>query len=107
MGDRLATIDMGRKEGGGVLCPFRGRRSWAPSNTVCPSWHPFEGWVIVFRTTTYLYTKWQLDPSSRLATTDMGRKLGSCCASFLLEGVELGLHLRVLDRGVSPYQVTS
>jgi len=25
----------------------------------------------------YLRTKWHLDPSSRLATTDMGRKLGS------------------------------
>jgi len=24
MGDRLPTIDMGRKEGGGLLCPFHG-----------------------------------------------------------------------------------
>ena len=26
----------------------------------------------------YLHTKWHLNPSSRLATTDMGRKLGGC-----------------------------
>jgi len=26
----------------------------------------------------YLRTKWHLDPFSRLATTDMGRKLGGC-----------------------------
>jgi len=25
----------------------------------------------------YLRTKWHLDPASRLATTDMGRKLGA------------------------------
>jgi len=36
MGDRLATIDMGRK--GGLLCPlfFRWGRSYgSPSNTIC------------------------------------------------------------------------
>jgi len=27
----------------------------------------------------YLHTMWHLDPSSRLATTDMGRKLGGLC----------------------------
>jgi len=26
----------------------------------------------------YLHTKWYLNPSSHLATTDMGRKLGLC-----------------------------
>jgi len=29
-------------------------------------------------TEAHLPTKWHLDPSSHLATTDMGRKLGSC-----------------------------
>ena len=29
----------------------------------------------------YLRTKWYPDPSSRLATIDMGRKVG-CCAPF-------------------------
>jgi len=27
----------------------------------------------------YLHTKWYLDPSSRLVTIDMGRKLGRLC----------------------------
>ena len=27
----------------------------------------------------YLHTKWNIDPSSRLVTTDMGRKLGVLC----------------------------
>jgi len=27
----------------------------------------------------YLHTKWNIDPSSRLATTDMGRKFGVLC----------------------------
>jgi len=26
----------------------------------------------------YLHTKWHLDPSSRVATTDMGQKLEDC-----------------------------
>jgi len=56
MGDRLATIDMGRKLPG--LCPFGGAGS--PCNNVaCVE--------------AYLRTKWHLDPSSRLAITDMGR----------------------------------
>jgi len=38
----------------------------------------------------YLNTKWHLDPSSCLATTDVGRKLGGCA---FFEGVELGPHL--------------
>jgi len=36
-----------------------------------------------------LRTKWHLDPSSRLATIDMGQKLGGGCALFL---GELGPH---------------
>jgi len=56
MGDRLATIDMGRKEGE-VGTGF-------PSNTM--------GWAEA-----YLHTKWHLHPSSRVATTDKGRKLGA------------------------------
>jgi len=35
MGDRLATIDMGRKVGGDCCAPFRGAGS--PSNTVWPA----------------------------------------------------------------------
>ena len=56
MGDRLATINMGRK--------------W---DTVPPFWgklglHATQGG--------YIRIKWHLDPSSRLATMDMDRKVG-------------------------------
>ena len=49
----------------------------------------------------YLRTKWHLDPSSRLATTYMGRKLG---VRLLL--VELGLHL-TMSRGLRPASMQS
>ena len=54
---------------------------------------------------TYLRTKWRLNLYSRLATTDMGRKLG-VCAPF---GEGLGPHLTQcrLGRGLAPYQVAS
>jgi len=55
MGDRLATIDMDRKVGGGCCAPFRGGAGF-PSNTVSPGTRP-----------TCVYTKWYPDPSSRLA----------------------------------------
>jgi len=55
MGDRLATVDMGRKVGGGILCPFPLGGAGSPSNSVA--------WAEA-----YLHTKWHLDPSSRLAT---------------------------------------
>jgi len=51
---------MGRKLGG--LLPFLG-----------PELGPIKHNVA--RANVYLGTKWHLDPSSRLATTDMGRKL--------------------------------
>jgi len=38
----------------------------------------------------YRSTKWHLDPSSRLATTDMAENWGKGCAPF---GGELGPHL--------------
>ena len=63
MGDCLATIDMGRKEE--AVVPL----SWGelgPHLTMWPGPRPIGA---------YLHTKWHLDTSSRLATTDMGRKL--------------------------------
>jgi len=90
MGDRLATIDMGRKLPG--LCPFGGAGS--PCNNVaCVE--------------AYLRTKWHLDPSSRLAITDMGRFfLEGGCSPW---GVELSLHLTQCcpGRGLPSYQVAS
>jgi len=64
MGDRLATIDMGRKEG--RLCPFPGGGA-GPHLTQCG----LGPWADVC-----LRTKWHLDPSSPLATVDMGYKAG-------------------------------
>ena len=55
---------MGRKVG--VTAELLLRGSWVPSNTMSPGPRP-------------TCIKWYLDPSSRLATTDMGRKFG-CCA---------------------------
>ena len=56
-------------------------------------------------TEAYLHTKWHLDASSSLATTDMGRKLG---AAPLL-GWVAGSHLTQCgrDRGLPPCQVSS
>ena len=54
---------MRRKLGGSA--PFLGRGSWVRI------WHN------VACVKAYLPTKWHLDPSSHLPTTDMGRKLGA------------------------------
>jgi len=57
IGDRWATIDMGRKVG---ALPLWGRGSWVPiKHNVAPA-------------EAYRPTKWRVDPSSRLATPDMG-----------------------------------
>ena len=53
---------------GGLLCPFRG------------SWDLVK--YIVAWTEVYFRTKWRLHPSSRLATTDMGQKLGGVGVLF-------------------------
>jgi len=54
MGNRLATIDMGRKVGE-LMCPFLG-------GSFVPIQHNV-AWAEA-----YLSTKWYLDPFSRLAT---------------------------------------
>jgi len=50
----------------GGLCPFLGRGAASPSITMS-----------LGSSKAYLPTKWHLDPSSHLATTDMGQKLGA------------------------------
>ena len=45
----------------------------------------------------YLCTKWHLDPSSHLATTDIGKKLGGLCYFFW--GGQLGPHVTQCGRG--------
>jgi len=62
IGDRMATTDMGRREGAAV--PLS-RGQLGPRLTQC-------GLAKV-----YFRTKWHLHPSSRLATIYMGRKLGA------------------------------
>jgi len=65
---RLATTDMGQKLG--AVPPFLG--SWVPiiHNVAWAEAYP--------------YTKWQLNPSSTLTTTDLGRKL-----SFVVDDIRL------------------
>jgi len=55
MGDRSATIDMGRKVGRGLLCPF----PWGELGSHLKN----AAWAKA-----YLHTKWHLDPSNQLAT---------------------------------------
>jgi len=66
----------------------------SPSNTKSPGPRP------------NLPTKWHLDPSSSLATIDMGQKVG---AAVPLSMGELGPHLTKchLGQGLPPYQVAS
>ena len=66
MGDRLAAIDMGRKEG--LLYPFRGAVKLGPHLTQCRLGRGL-----------LPPTKSHRDRSSRLATTDMGRTVGVLC----------------------------
>jgi len=92
MDDRLATTDMGRKLRG--LCPFYG-------GSRVPIYHN------VVWADTYLRTTWHLDPSSRWATIDMGRKVG--VVPLFREG-EAGSPSNTMSPGptpIPPYQVTS
>ena len=93
MDDRFATIDVGQKLGAARCAPLADGEV-VPHLTQCG------------QAEVYLSTKWHLDPSSRLATTDMSRKLEGC-APFG-EG-ELGPHPTHCSqsRGVPPYQVAS
>jgi len=85
MGDRLATIDMGRKLGAVTL--FGG--TWISIQ------HNVAGAEACLR------TKWHLNPSSRLTTTDMGRKSG---AVPLFWG-RLGPHLTQILHNVAGAEV--
>jgi len=67
---------MGRKVWG-CCAPFSGGAG-SPSNTMSPAPRP------------YLRTKWHLDPSSRLATIVMSRRVGPAVP---FRGEELGPHL--------------
>jgi len=92
MSYRLATIDMELKSGGccALCAPFHVELG--------PIYHNMT-WAKA-----YLRTKWHLDPSSRLATTDMGRK---SVAVPLFWGLGPHLTLCRLGRGLPPCQVSS
>jgi len=79
MGDRMATIDTGRKLE--ECCAPLGKGAGSPSNTTWPGPMP----------TFFLRTKWHLDPPSRLARIDMGRKVGAAVPRLFWEG-KLGTH---------------
>ena len=68
----------------------RGHSRHGPKKTEAAAPLGGGGWVLVLHNLAwaeaYLRTKWHLDPSSRLATIDMGRKLGRGCAPFLGRG---------------------
>jgi len=91
MGDRLATIDMGRKLGDMSLWE-EGKAG--PHLTQCrlgPGLPPYQ---------------WYPDASSSLVTIDMGQKLGACVPFFLGGGLSSRL-TQSLGRGLPPYQVAS
>jgi len=83
----LATIHMGRKVGGGCCAPFQ-RGAGSPSNTMWPRprptsvlsgilihpalWPQYMGQKMAGAAVPPFAGKWQLDPCSRLATTDKG-----------------------------------
>jgi len=91
MGDRLATVDMGRKKIGGGSAPFG-------TGSSVPMQHNAT-WAEA-----YLRTKWHLDPSSRLATRDMGRKLGG---SALFWGGGTGSPSNTMSLGSRPTSIPS
>jgi len=77
----------GPKIGGGLLCFFRG---WgAVSSTQCGL------------AEAYLSIKWHFDPSTRLATTYMGGKLGA--VPFWEGGTGPHLTQCGVSRGLPPY----
>jgi len=89
MGDHLATITCSENW---VVCPFWG--------SLIPMWHNV-AWAEA-----YLCTKWHLDPSSCLATIDMGRKVGGCALFWRGELGPLLTQCR-LEGGLPPYEVAS
>jgi len=63
--------------------PFGHSRHGPKSGGCCAPFGEGESWVPILHNVAwaeaYLHTKWHLDPSSRLVTIDMGRKLGLLC----------------------------
>jgi len=94
--EREFTFAKNRPKIGGSV-PFFGEGSWVPS------------WHIVAWTKTNLQANCHLDPCSRLATINMGRKFFEGGSTHFLGRGERGHHLTQsrLGRGLPPYQVAS
>ena len=83
------------------------QQTWAKNWGLCPFGRGLSPHLHnVARAQAYLHTMWHLDPSSRWASTDIGRKLWAAVPLF---GEELGPHLTQCGRGrVLPrWQVSS
>jgi len=87
------SLSDGHGAGGFELAPLNGLTDWLT-------------YLLTYEVAwaeTYLHTNWHLSPSSRLTTTDIGRKLGLCAMLIY----DLGPHLTQfrVGRGLAPYQV--
>jgi len=84
-----------------MLSPLWG--SWVPSPQSRRQCYNTVAWAEA-----YLRTKWHLDPSSRLATIDIGQKWGIVVPLWRELG-DLVPHLTQcgLSRGLPPYQLAS
>ena len=96
IGDRLATIDMGRR-GGGCCAPLRGGEM-GPHLTQRRL------------AEAYLHTKWHRDPSSGSANMDINGKLGAVPLLWGERWGELGRHLtqcNAMSPGPRPASIPS
>jgi len=84
LGLHLTQMSLGRRQpsyqvASWAIQPFARNRHGPKSGWLCPflggGWGPIQHSVAC--AAVYLRTKWHLDQSSRLATTDKGRKLGA------------------------------
>jgi len=95
MGDRLAKIDMGQKDGGGYCAPFW-RESGAPSNTMWPGTR-----------STPVSSGLFIHPFQPFDHSRHGPKSGGCCAPRFRGSWIPNLTQCRMGRGLPPYQVAS
>jgi len=84
LGPRLTQCGLGRsllpyRLASSSIQPFGHNRCGPKIRGLCPLFEEGEldPHLTQVGAEAYLYTKWHLNPSSRLATTDMGQKLGA------------------------------
>jgi len=91
----------------GEECAFFMGRAGFLLNTKSPRPRPTSIFGGMLASVKSVNTKWHLSPCSRLATADIGRKLGGCAP--LVEGEGAGFHLTHcrVGQGLPTYQVAS